>query len=69
MAWLLIGLYGLILIIELPRLLKKRWYLEMGVFMVLLAIGIYMGFSCYYDGQISLFFEYMNAHILGGLNG
>ncbi|CFX10331.1 Uncharacterized [Syntrophomonas zehnderi OL-4] len=69
MVWLLIGLYGLILIMELPQLFRKRWYLETGFFMVLLAIGIWMSISCYNDGQITEFFEYINTYLLEDLDG
>lgn len=66
MVWILIGIFALIMILELPGLLKQKWYLETTVFMVLLVIGIYMGLAFFYDWQLVKLFEDMNAYILGG---
>ena len=43
MVWLLVAIYILILIFELPDLIKKRWYKEIIVFSVLFIISVYMG--------------------------
>lgn len=43
MLFILIAIYMLMLAIELPALIKNRWYREMAVFGVLFLCGLYMG--------------------------
>lgn len=44
----LLIIYLLILIIELPSLIRNRWYKEMAVFTVLFLLGLYMGMVQFY---------------------
>jgi hypothetical protein len=50
---LVIILYIIILWIELPRLIKKRWYKEMIVFGVLFVMAVFLSLAQYY--QLPLF--------------
>lgn len=52
MIWLFIGLYIIILLLELPALIKKRWYKEIVVLGVLFFISIYMGMVQLYQWPI-----------------
>jgi len=48
MIWLLAAIYVLILVFELPALIKKHWYKEIAVFSVLFIFGVYMGMVQFY---------------------
>ena len=48
MFFLLVIIYLLILAIELPPLVKNRWYKEIGVFAVLFLCALYMGMVQFY---------------------
>ncbi|MEN6461650.1 MAG: hypothetical protein ABFC94_09815 [Syntrophomonas sp.] len=41
--------YILILWIELPRLIKNRWYKEMVVFGILFALAVFLSMAQYYQ--------------------
>lgn len=48
MVLLLMVVFILILVIELPALIKKHWYQEIAVFTVLFLIGVYLGMVQFY---------------------
>ena len=48
MFWILIAIYGLIMISELPALIKNHWHKEIVVFSVFFIISIYMGMVQFY---------------------
>lgn len=49
MIWLLVFIYILMLVFEMPALIKNRWYKEIAVFSVLFLISVYMGMVQFYD--------------------
>ncbi|NLB18970.1 MAG: hypothetical protein GX825_09645 [Syntrophomonadaceae bacterium] len=49
MIWILVFIYILILALELPALLRDRWYKEIAVFAVLFTISVYLGMVQIYD--------------------
>lgn len=63
MVWILIGIYSCIMIIELPPLLNKKWYKELGVFVIVFAIGIYMSLAFYYQWPLLEPFQAINANM------
>jgi TctA family transporter len=48
MIWILVAIYILILVSELPTLIKNRWYREIAVFTVIFIISVYMGMVQFY---------------------
>ncbi|MEA4924795.1 MAG: hypothetical protein VB084_05725 [Syntrophomonadaceae bacterium] len=48
MIMLLVAIYALILVSELPSLIKNRWYKEIMVFSILFLISVYMGMVQFY---------------------
>jgi len=53
----LIAIYFLILLMEVPGLLKKRLYPELAVFMALFLIGLYMGLAYSFQWPLGAPFE------------
>lgn len=49
---LMIMLYIAILWIELPQLLRNRWYKDMVVFGLLFAIGVFLSLAQYYQWPV-----------------
>lgn len=49
MIWLLVAIYLMMVVFELPALIKNRWYKEIAVFSVLFIISVYMGMVQFYD--------------------
>ncbi|MDD2511382.1 MAG: hypothetical protein PHG94_09700 [Syntrophomonas sp.] len=49
MIWLLIAIYLAIIYIEVPGLLREKMYRELGLFTVVLVLGIYLSLSQFYD--------------------
>jgi hypothetical protein len=48
MIWILVAIYILILVSELPTLIKNRWHREIAVFTVIFIISVYMGMVQFY---------------------
>jgi hypothetical protein len=48
MVWLLVAIYVIILVSELPGLIKKHWYKEILVFSILFLFSVYMGMVQFY---------------------
>ncbi len=57
MRLILIAIYIVILLIEVPGLLKKRLYPELMVFMALFLIGLYMGLAYSFQWPLGAPFE------------
>ncbi len=68
MIWILVAIYILILAIELPSLIKKRLYRELGTFSVYFVIGLYMSLAFYYGWPLAGPFEAL-ASALGRIGG
>lgn len=66
MIWILIVIYILILIIEVPGLLRNPQHKELTVFMVLFIIGLYMGVAFFYQWPLVAPFEALMTYT-GGL--
>ncbi len=49
MIWVLVVIYFLIIFIEVPPLVKKRMYPELGVFFAVFVIALYMSLAFYYE--------------------
>jgi len=49
MIWLLVVIYILMLVFEMPTLIKNRWYKEIAVFSVIFIISVYMGMVQFYN--------------------
>jgi len=49
MIWLLVAIYILMLVFELPTLIRNKWYKEIVVFSVIFIISVYMGMVQFYD--------------------
>ena len=58
MIWLLVAIYILMLVFEMPALVKNRWYKEIAVFSVIFVISVYMGMVQFYDWP---FFDPLNT--------
>lgn len=63
MIWILIAVYLLIILIEVPGLLNKHLYAELKVFMVMFGIGLYMGLAYFYQWPLTAPFEALTAYI------
>jgi hypothetical protein len=48
MIWILAAIYLLILVLELPTLIRNRWHKEIAVFTVIFIISVYMGMVQFY---------------------
>lgn len=57
MIWILVVIYVLIIVLEVPPLMKNRMYHELGAFVIVFAIGLYMSLAFYYEWPLSGFFE------------
>lgn len=57
MILILIAIYLLILLIEIPGLLIKKQYKECTVFMIFFTIGLYMGLAFIYQWPLLAPFE------------
>lgn len=69
MIWILMAIYLLIIIIEVPTLLRKQLYKELTAFMVLFLIGFYMGLAFFLQWPLSAPFEALSAYMGGHLWG
>ncbi len=49
MIWILVAIYILILLLELPALINNRWYREMSVFTVIFIFSVYLGMVQFYN--------------------
>lgn len=49
MIWILVAIYVLILVLELPALLKKKNRLDLWTFFGYFAAGVYMSLAFYYN--------------------
>lgn len=58
MVGLLAAIYLLILLLELPDLIRNRWYKEITVFAVLFGISVYLGMVQFFDWP---FYNVMDA--------
>lgn len=65
MIWILIVIYILIIIIEVPGLLAKQLYRELAVFTVLFITGFYMGLAFFFQWPLAAPFEALTAYIGG----
>ena len=65
MIWILALVYILIIMIEVPGLLRKQLYRELTAFMVLFVIGLYMGLAFFYQWPLSAPFEAFTTYIGG----
>ncbi len=63
MIGLLIAIYLLIILIEVPGLLKKKLYAELKVFMALFFIGLYMGLAYFYQWPLAGPFETLTTFV------
>lgn len=48
MIWIMVAIYLLILLLELPALIRNRWYKEITVFTVLFCVSVYLGMVQFY---------------------
>lgn len=62
MIWILI-IYLLIIIVEVPGLLKKRLYIEFTAFMFVFLIGLYMGLAYFFQWPLRTPFEALTTYI------
>ncbi len=65
MFWILIVIYLLILLIEVPGLLKKQLYKELMIFMGFFIIGLYMGVAFFYHWPLLAPFEALTTYVEG----
>ncbi len=63
MIWILIAIYLLIILIEVPGLLKKRLYAELKVFIAVFIIGLYMGLAFFYQWPLAGPFEALTTYV------
>jgi uncharacterized membrane protein len=63
MIWILMAIYILIIIIEVPGLLKKQQYKELTAFMVLFVIALYMGLAFFFQWPLSAPFETLSTYM------
>lgn len=62
MIWISI-IYLLIIIVEVPGLLRKRQYKELTAFMVVFLIGLYMGLAFFLQWPLIAPFEALTTYI------
>jgi hypothetical protein len=48
MIWLLIGIYVVIVVLEMPAIIKNHMYREMWTFMAFFVVGLYMSLAQLY---------------------
>ena len=63
MLWLLLTINLLVLIIEVPTLIKNQMYKELGVFTVLFAIGLYVSLAFNYNWPLKEPFNALMAYV------
>ena len=63
MIWILAAIYILIILIEVPGLLKKQLYSELKAFMVLFILGLYMGLAFFYHWPLTEPFEALTVYM------
>lgn len=63
MVWLLIIVYLLILLIEIPGLIVKNQHKELLVFMIFFSISLYMGLAFFYRWPLSGPFESLLTYL------
>lgn len=61
MIWILLIIYGLVLLIEGPGLLKKKMKREAAVFLAFYAIGLYFSLAFHYDWPLAQPFEALSS--------
>ena len=49
MIWILVAIYILMLVLELPALINNRWYKEIAVFGVIFIFSVYLGMVQFYN--------------------
>jgi len=49
MIWILVAIYILMLVLELPALINNRWYKEIAVFAVIFIFSVYLGMVQFYN--------------------
>lgn len=66
MIWILAALYILIILLEVPSLLKNRMYPELGAFTALFAVALYMGLAFYYEWPLTGLFKALMSYMQTG---
>jgi len=57
MIWLYIAIYVTIILLEVPALLKGQRYRDLGAFLAVFIIGLYMSLAFYYHWPLQAPFE------------
>ena len=57
------AIYLLIILIEIPGLIKKQLYVEFKALMVLFGIGLYMGLAYFYQWPLTAPFEALTTYM------
>ncbi|MGI5881181.1 MAG: hypothetical protein ACOX6L_11500 [Syntrophomonadaceae bacterium] len=63
MSGIIIAIYILIIIIEVPDLIKRQLYKELAVFTFLFVIGLYAGLAYYYNWPLTSIFDNINMYL------
>lgn len=63
MIWILLIIYLLIILIEVPALLKKQLYAELKAFMIVFIVGLYMGLALFYQWPLTEPFAALTAYM------
>ncbi|MDD3270375.1 MAG: hypothetical protein PHX14_13735 [Syntrophomonadaceae bacterium] len=57
MIWILVVIYILIIAVEVPSLARNRMYRELGAFVIVFSIGLYMSLAFYYEWPLTELFQ------------
>lgn len=57
MIWILVVIYIVIIALEVPPLARNRMYPELGAFVIVFAIGLYMSLAFYYEWPLTVYFQ------------
>lgn len=63
MIWILMVIYLLIIILEVPGLLRKHQYRELTAFMVVFVIALYMGLAFLWQWPLRAPFEALSTYL------
>lgn len=63
MIVILFAIYFLIIVIEVPGLIKRQLYKELMVFSFLYILGLYAGLAYIYDWPLTTIFETLNIYL------
>ena len=63
MTGFLFAVYFLIIIIEVPGLIKRQLYKELAVFTFLFTLGLYAGLAYIYNWPLTVIFDTINAYL------